>query len=72
MEWISVKDKHPEDGRYVLVCGSNGTVQNATYFLEERMIAGKYFWFCSHEDSESEPLDYCAITHWMPLPEPPE
>ena len=67
MEWMSVKDRLPEERVDVLVYGnitntSNrvcrvgmGWLNNSNVFIEER-------------PEDISPLD---ITHWMPLPNPP-
>ena len=55
-EWISVKDRLPEDSANVLVCHKNGLVTTNAWL-------GANWWF----KNERNP-----ITHWMPLPQPPE
>ena len=58
-EWISVKDKLPEDQEEVLVCTcSKNGIRNIDkgYMAIDRFI---------HRG--------CAeVTHWMPLPQPPK
>lgn len=73
-EWISVKDRLPElpfDGwnsRVVICCEKDGHVSPMYY--ERVAVRGKsitrwrYIW--------NRIYDRGAITHWMPLPEPPE
>ena len=77
MKWISVKDRLPDNEAYVLavipykfmvdtmleIGGS--TIITLLYFDGSD---GKY-WF---NDQTGEEPDYKTITHWMPLPEPPE
>ena len=58
-EWVRVENCLPEDGDFVLVLDLAGAYHLADYF------AGMW---C--ETTEGLELD--AITHWMPLPEPPE
>jgi hypothetical protein len=55
-EWISVKDRLPEQGQEVIVY--SGGVLKPTVFAYQ-------FWN-KHYDS------WARITHWMPLPEPPK
>lgn len=55
-EWISVKDRLPEDSANVLVCHKNGLVTTNAWL-------GANWWF----KNERNP-----ITHWMPLPNPPK
>ena len=62
-EWISVKDRLPEDGETVLVCGSRGGVYTAVLNKP-----GKYKgWHKLNSKSH-----YCDPTHWMPLPDAPQ
>ena len=62
MEWISVKERLPEERRRVFVHGSNN------YNDEKRMI-GQYWgdgrWLCMGRGQ-------IAVTHWQPLPDPPK
>lgn len=83
MEWISVKDEIPPDGKDVLFCYR----MTLSYDKDQdiRRIATGFFdnsnykydcWSGYIEDPEGEncsleiPLRY--VTHWMPLPEPPK
>ena len=56
-EWISVKERLPEVGLLVIVT--------------DGQLAGTG-WFVGNEWRAHFPLDSRSITHWMPLPEPPE
>lgn len=59
-EWISVKDRLPEDGQSVLTC-KNGICEIQTY--EKRRngwLCKGWFW------------SMATVTHWMPLPQPPK
>jgi hypothetical protein len=79
-EWISVKDRLPEDvyGKdreqiVVLVCTKSGKVSQCARMADYECIAdetltkvewiknGKFYW------SKNK-----AVTHWMPLPQPPK
>ena len=59
-EWISVEDRLPEHNQIVLVFNKNWLLKNMStdLFLEK----GGRKWFLMYRD----------VTHWMPLPEPPE
>lgn len=66
MEWISVKDRLPDpdteivffyDKRYHIGC-----------FIEESQCHGEYLWQ-SYIDGYNCVVD---VTHWMPLPKPPQ
>lgn len=79
-EWISVKERLPEDvyGKdreqiVVLVCTKSGKVSQCARMADYECIAdetltkvewiknGKFYW------SKNK-----AVTHWMPLPQPPK
>ena len=65
-EWISVKDKLPDDASDVLAyydCGDSGHVIFVNYY--------KNCWYDVFNDLIDD-LEQGYITHWMPLPEPPE
>ncbi len=62
-EWISVKDRLPNEGQEVL-CYGGGNLMNVYIYLDDDCWEDEYgYW----ETAESE-----GITHWMPLPEPPK
>ena len=57
--WIPVSERLPEPHQYVLVFDANKNI--SVDFLTTSGNVEKYFWLCNH-----------PVTHWMPLPEPPE
>lgn len=60
MEWISVKNRLPKDGEFVLTY-KNGIVDVQMYEKNRNgWIQGNWFW------------SMATVTHWMPLPEPPK
>lgn len=66
-EWISVDDRLPEDsndGFADAVLVTDGFVQHMAYF-----VGGE--WRFAESGEIKEPMWY-RITHWMPLPNPPE
>ena len=68
-EWISVKDKLPKIGDLVIgyfLYGPIPYVEQVSYIQRKNMI-GEIIkeW---HDSDGGTPLD---VTHWMPLPEPP-
>lgn len=67
MNWISVKDRLPENTDDVLVIGDGWDGMNwwRIYFMEDNV------WFTIDGD-EVNKASQLKITHWMPLPEPPK
>lgn len=70
MEWISVKERLPNENQEILFCNNdirdwNGnpvqTTAHCGYFANNGNF---YSWLDS--------LDRFTPTHWMPLPEPPK
>ena len=57
--WISVEDSYPEPGSVVLCHFKNGKFAVSFW--------GNWKWQDIYDFSE-----YLAVTHWMPLPEPPK
>ncbi|MCK9460616.1 MAG: DUF551 domain-containing protein [Proteobacteria bacterium] len=57
-KWISVNDKMPEEGTYVLTCD----YKNKESVLTARYKEGQFYIFSFIVD---------IVTHWMPLPEVP-
>lgn len=60
MDWISVKDRLPDERRRCLIYG------------EKHIGIGNYvepFWY---EDEWDRGYGCPEITHWMPLPKPPK
>ena len=57
-EWISVEDRLPEDAYFVLAFEDTGLM---------RVV-------CFYDNRWEDNLDYVieGVTHWMPLPKPPE
>ena len=66
MDWISVKDKLPEDCSSYLVCLEN----KAIFECQFSIITEDARWF--HLFHKSFPHKENPITHWMSLPEPPK
>ena len=63
MNWISVKEKLPDESRQYLVCAKDGLRLRVT-------IAS--FWLKNKTWQLTERRSYWCVTHWMPLPEPPK
>ena len=62
-EWISVEDRLPEPWEQVLIYSRHDFCESAFYIG----VPGKW---CSTWNHEM--LDADSVTHWMPMPEPPE
>ena len=56
-EWISVEERLPENGTKCLVYTNRGK------WLDKIEIT---------HYNEGFYIEYCEVTHWMPLPEPPK
>lgn len=69
--WISVKERLPVVGEWCLVVHS-GHVQRMAVRLSGIgfACAEGYEWIWVDEDADSAPVQ--AMTHWQPLPRPPE
>lgn len=63
-EWISVKDRLPEDSTYVLARLSGGATYQALCLTK-----GSKQW-CGANLERFVNKD--TVTHWMPLPQPPK
>ncbi len=76
MEWISVKDKLPEE-------------KEGLYLVTDGKLVDKCEWVSSYLSPNDKPADKCAwfnsssymwilpffmkkVTHWMPFPKPPK
>ena len=64
-EWISVKDRLPEIGVFCLVFSSETSIGDFVGYLES-----DNYWKC-YVPTEGRSNDNDWVTHWMPLPEPP-
>jgi len=66
-EWISVEDKVPDILDDVLATNESGSVFEASYWAVGEFVSkfriGRLGIKATHDDT---------VTHWMPLPEPPQ
>jgi len=60
-KWISVEDRLPEKGAVVLAFGT----RSATTGQFQGIGSRPWFWYWKGNTIK-------RVTHWMPLPEPPE
>ena len=78
--WISVKDRLPEAAGYeCLVCAANENTHQTHVFTAHTGYGEPGWWtsnahYMSRAKSPSDNSLHPAlrVTHWMPLPEPPE
>ncbi|HBF66478.1 MAG TPA: hypothetical protein DDW34_12995 [Clostridium sp.] len=71
MQWISVKDRLPENNKSVLVY-AEGTARQGNTYATASLQEGE-FWFISCEiGKQSFPNAQFKVAFWMPLPEPPK
>lgn len=71
MEWISVKDRLPEDLEHVLVFVKKSYVINSKYLPANHQNVGVFddgTWW----DASIVKLINGEVTHWQPLPESPK
>ncbi len=73
MDWISVKDRLPENEEWVLALGRlEGLSRIAVVNCHKSFFGDDRIW--SIISSECGWCNQCLddVTHWMPLPNPPE
>ena len=72
-KWISVKDKLPENNAVCLTYSPKGKMRVAEAFLPSLLPNSKCdpmeCWWSTHGSGGAR---FVAVTHWMPLPEPPK
>ena len=78
-EWISVEDRLPKTGRWYLInskCNSphQPNVVTMAFFDNDDLASGDTVWLTHNDDYRSDNInsEWDNVTHWMPLPEPPE
>ena len=70
-EWISVDDRLPDESGWYLAYQENGNIFCRELLVEkyiappEKVGQKHYSWI------KQRPERYGYVTHWMPLPEPP-
>ena len=66
-EWISIKDRLPENSDEVLVCRYNSELNFHSVGVDSYNGYGKWLDFSAHYSER-----VWTLTHWMPLPEVPK
>lgn len=71
-QWISVKDRLPENNKPVLCFVIDTTGEGRTYVIGS--CEHSEFWFLKIGDNKrfSFPHMQIKVTHWQPLPKPPK
>ena len=67
--WISVKDRLPCDGLFVLVCNDDGHMMIAKY--ESELVRWEYK-YTNYDHDVWDDDEQGPVCWWMPLPEPPK
>lgn len=74
MEWISVNDRLPEtNGNYIVTACDEGCPYGEGIWYGTVVVCAEYYkgdwvWYEGSQEYSLEGI----VTHWMPLPEPPE
>lgn len=70
MDWISVDERLPENGAYVLAWNGALCPAHSALFISDK--CGHKFTQPSDKAWYEDSGRFLGVTHWMPLPEPPK
>lgn len=68
MDWIDIKDQLPEDNQLVRIRGSFPFEICCNF----KKTGHGYIFILLPRRKDGVPYEFYGITHWMPLPKPPE
>ena len=68
LEWISVEERLPEEGKTVLAVGEQSTPIFGNVFMSDKVRKNKVRYGEYYAENEWEYISH--VTHWMPLSEP--
>jgi len=72
MEWVSIEDRLPAQAVYVVIAHFDHRHKVGMYFVSIAERIGTH-WYEGKDGTEvTENGKYGKVTHWMPLPDPPE
>lgn len=74
-EWIKCSENLPESGEPVLIRLDNGVHQVGALFWDEPVQPEETFEpyrYWDDQDNDGSGWNSDRITHWMPLPDPPQ
>lgn len=71
MEWISVKDREPPKDKSFLAYTGNEFCVSEWIISPRNSLDKRGWWVCSNSCDCCSGCCGVQITHWMPLPEPP-
>ncbi len=67
-DWVSVNDELPKIDETVLMAHFH---RDVFVWISSGERQGNNIWGCDWDDDEFLATHYHTVTHWMPLPEPP-
>ena len=73
-QWISVEERLPErNGEYIVTACDEGEPYDEIIWNDTVVVCAEYYKGCwTWEENSTEYSLDGIVTHWMPLPEPPE
>ena len=73
-QWIRVEERLPErNGEYIVTACDEGEPYDEIIWNDTVVVCAEYYKGCwTWEDNSTEYSLDGIVTHWMPLPEPPE